>query len=107
MTRRATPPSIEELKAVLQDFCRRHNIARAEIFGSLARGEIRAGSDVDLMITFKPGVRPGLDFFGMEDELSSLLGCGVDLVTRRSVKAGSNPIRRQSILESVREVYGG
>jgi predicted nucleotidyltransferase len=107
MTGRSSPPTIDQLRAILPAFCRRHEIARAEIFGSLARGEAHAGSDVDIMVTFRPGVRPGLDFFGLQEELSSLLGCEVDLVTRRSIEAGSNPIRRRSILESVREVYAG
>ena len=105
MTGRTAPPTIEELKAILPAFCRRHEITRAEMFGSLARGEGHSGSDVDLLVTFRPGFRPGLDFFSMEAELSSLLGCEVDLVTRRSIEAVSNPIRRRSILESVREVY--
>ncbi len=36
-----------------------------------------------------------------------MLGCEADVVTRRSIEAGSNPIRRRPILESAREVYGG
>jgi predicted nucleotidyltransferase len=52
-------------------------------------------------------MRPGLDFFAMQDELEQLLGCKVDLLTRRSVEESDNPIRRRSILESTREVYAG
>jgi predicted nucleotidyltransferase len=107
MERCATPPTIEDLEAVLPAFCRRHDISRVEVFGSLARGKAGPGSDVDLMITFRPGARPGLEFFGLEDELKSLLGCEVDVVTRRSIEAGANPIRRRSILESAREIYAG
>jgi predicted nucleotidyltransferase len=72
-----------------------------------SHAEKRPESDVDLMITFRSGARPGLEFFGLEDELKSLLGCDVDIVTRRSIEAGPNPIRRRSILESAREIYCG
>jgi len=100
------PPSIDEISRRLPTFCRRHGIARVEVFGSVARGEASAGSDLDLMITFAPGVTPGLNFFGMQDELEQILGCSVDLVTRRSVEQSDNPIRRRAILESARQIYG-
>ena len=58
------------------------------------------------MITFLPGVNPGLDFFSMQDELEGLFGCRVDLLTRRSVERSENWIRRRSILESARDIYG-
>ena len=49
----------------------------------------------------------GLEFFAMQKELEQILGCRVDLLTRRSVEQNDNPIRRRSILESAREVYAG
>lgn len=100
------PPTISELRSRVPDFCRRRGIARLEVFGSIARGEPRPGSDVDLLVTFRPEVHPGLDFFAIQDELQNLLGCRVDLLTRRSVEKGDNPIRRRSILEATREIYG-
>jgi predicted nucleotidyltransferase len=103
----ATPPSLDDLARMLPGFCHRHSIARVEVFGSVARGETREGSDLDLMVTFRPGVRPGLEFFAMQEELEQILGCPVDLLTRRSVEHSDNPIRRRSILESAREVYAG
>jgi predicted nucleotidyltransferase len=101
------PPTLPELRAVVPEFCRRHAIARLEAFGSVARGDAHIGSDVDLLVTFQPGVRPGLDFFGMADELESILGCKVDLLTRRSVEQDRNTIRRRLILEGTEEVYAG
>jgi len=89
----------------LPAFCRQHGIARVEVFGSLARGEATESSDVDLMITFRPEVHPGLEFFSMQDQLEVLLGCKVDLVTRRAVERSENPIRQRSILESAREIF--
>jgi predicted nucleotidyltransferase len=107
MTNAVLPPSLEVLSERLPDFCRRHGIARAEIFGSVATGVASEGSDVDLMVTFVPGIEPGLEFFAMQDELERILGCSVDMVTRRSVERSDNPIRRRAILNSAREVYAG
>ena len=102
-----SPPSIGEITRHLPEFCRRHGIARVEVFGSVATGEASTGSDLDLMVTFLPGIAPGLEFFAMQDELEHVLGCTVDLLTRRSVERSDNPIRRRSILASAREVYAG
>jgi uncharacterized protein len=80
-------------------------VQRLEVFGSVARGDAQSGSHLDLLVSFQPGVRVGLDFFDMAQELERLVGCKVDLMTRRSVEQDANPIRRQSILESTCDVY--
>lgn len=105
MANSVCPPSIDEIKRSLPAFCRRRGIARVEVFGSVAMGKASTGSDLDLMVTFLPGVTPGLEFFGMQKELEGLLGCRVDLVTRRAVEQSDNPIRRRSVLKSAREIY--
>jgi predicted nucleotidyltransferase len=99
------PPSLDEIKSRLAPFCRRHGVARLEVFGSLARGEPHRGSDIDLLITFWPEVHLGWDFFELHKEIEEILGCQVDLLTRRSVEQDENIIRRRSILKSTREIY--
>ena len=105
VTPSALPPALEEIEFRLAPFCRKHDVARLEIFGSAARGERRPGSDIDLLITFQPGVHLGWDFFDLQEEIEDLLGCKVDLLTRRSVEQDENPIRRRSILESTRDIF--
>jgi len=56
------PPSLDEIKSRLAPFCRRHRIARLEVFGLLARGECHHGRDVDLLVTFQLEVHLGWDF---------------------------------------------
>ena len=58
--------------------------SRVAVFGSEARGEARAGSDLDVLVTLRPaGRRPplGLRWFAIRDELEDRLGRPVDLVT--------------------------
>ncbi len=44
------------------EVCQRYDVARLEVFGSLARGDADAGSDLGILVTFKPGALVGLDF---------------------------------------------
>ena len=67
----------EELVA----FCRRHQIQRLSLFGSVLRDDFGPDSDLDMLVEFEPGVRTGLRFFAIQEELSQLLGRSVDLNT--------------------------
>ena len=71
------PIAADEIAA----FCRRHHIRRLALFGSVLRDDFCPGSDVDVLVEFEPGHTPGLDFFDMQDELSTVLGHNVDLNT--------------------------
>ena len=68
-------------KDKIADFCRRHHIRKLSLFGSVLRDDFRPDSDVDVLVEFEPGHVPGLAFFGMEQELSEILGRKVDLNT--------------------------
>jgi len=60
-----------------------HGVERAGIFGSVARGEDTAASDLDLIVVFRPGVRR--DLVAISDELAELTGLSVDVVDRDRV----------------------
>ncbi len=62
-------------------FCRRNHIRKLSIFGSAIREDFSAESDVDVLVEFDPEHIPGLEFFGMQDELAGMLGRRVDLNT--------------------------
>ena len=68
-------------KEKIADFCRRHHIRKLAVFGSALREDFRPDSDLDVLVEFDLGHTPGLAFFGMEQELSELLGRKVDLNT--------------------------
>lgn len=65
----------------IADFCRRHHVRRLSLFGSVLRSDFRPDSDVDVLVEFEMGFVPGLAFFGMQEELSAILGQRVDLNT--------------------------
>lgn len=85
----------------LDEICARFGIATLLVFGSAARGEDTAGSDLDLLYELRPGARLGWEIADLVDELSEVFGRPVDLVARRAV----NPRLRDRILGDARLVY--
>ena len=68
-------------KNEIAEFCRRHHIRKLSLFGSILRKDFRPDSDIDVLVEFEPGHIPGLAFFGMQEELTQILGHKVDLNT--------------------------
>ena len=65
----------------IEEFCRRNNIRRLALFGSVLGADFCSDSDVDELVEFEPGTRIGLKFFALQEELSRMLGRKVDLNT--------------------------
>ena len=86
----------------LADVCRRYGVKQLSVFGSAARGELRPESEIDLMVEFEPGVRTGLvKFESLAEELASLAGRKIDLVTKNGLK----PWIRPHVLKDARVIY--
>lgn len=60
------------------------------VFGSRARGDHRADSDLDLLVDLSAQV-DFLELVGIEQDLSEKLGFAVDLVTDRALNARLRP----------------
>jgi predicted nucleotidyltransferase len=88
----------------LAAICRKYGVKKMSLFGSAARNELRADSDVDLMIEFKRSSKTTyFDFARLQDELSPLFG-------KREVHIAGpeileNPYRRKAILPDLRTLY--
>jgi uncharacterized protein len=54
------------------------------IFGSVARGEADADSDLDLLVEMEPN-RSLLDHVALWQDLEDLLGCKVDVVSEKAL----------------------
>jgi predicted nucleotidyltransferase len=88
-------------KQKIADFCRRHHVRKLAVFGSALREDFRPDSDLDVLVEFEPGHTPGLAFFGMEQELSELLGRKVDLNTPQFL----SPYFRDKVLAEAEVQY--
>lgn len=101
MTAHITTP-----KDKIEGFCRRWKIVEFSLFGSVLRDDFRPDSDVDVMIGFADDAEWSLlDHVRMQDELKTILGRDVDLVTRKGVESSRNYIRRKMILASAEVLY--
>lgn len=70
------------------------------LFGSVARGEARAKSDVDILVEFD--AKKGLfGFVDLKNYLEEILDCEVDLVTKNAL----HPALKKKILEEVKHVF--
>lgn len=76
-------PTLEALRAMADDIAKivgAHGGRNVRVFGSVARGEARPGSDVDLLVEVERGTSL-FELSAMETELEALVGCSVDVVT--------------------------
>jgi predicted nucleotidyltransferase len=100
------PLSLTGLRLAVRGVCEKYPVARLEVFGSQASGAARAGSDVDLLVEFLPGSKPGLLEMGaLHEDLEEKLGRRVDLLSRRAVEKSRNAYRRRAILAKPVTVY--
>ncbi len=66
------------------------------IFGSYARGEEKAGSDVDVLVNFDDGATL-FDLVGLGDYLEAMLGIPADVVSMRAL----HPMMRDDVLREL------
>ena len=65
-----------------RELLNRYGVKEVRLFGSVARDQANADSDVDLLVEFEPAAHIGLfEFSRLRYELSQLLECNVDLAT--------------------------
>jgi predicted nucleotidyltransferase/DNA-binding XRE family transcriptional regulator len=73
---------VEQRRDDLLTLAGHHGAHDLQIFGSVARGEDTARSDLDLLVRLHPDRRPTLlRVAGLADELGELLGCPIDVTT--------------------------
>jgi len=72
-------------RRVLLDAAKRHGVVKLRVFGSLARGEANAESDIDLLVDLQPD-RTLLDVAGFRREAAEILEGPVDVATPDMLK---------------------
>ena len=99
--------NVEASQEEVAAFCERWQVTQLAIFGSALREDFGPDSDVDLLVSFEDGARHTLfDMHYMEEELKTIFGREVDLVSRRGIEKSPNYLRRKAILESAELLYG-
>ncbi|MBN2501748.1 MAG: nucleotidyltransferase family protein [Anaerolineales bacterium] len=97
-----TELKIDISSEILVEFCRRYQVRRLALFGSVLREDFQAASDVDILVKFDPDARVSFMTLGkMQRELEAIFQRKVDLVPQDGLK----PIIREEVLSSAQEVY--
>jgi predicted nucleotidyltransferase len=74
---------IEKIKLKMINILKKYKVKKAGIFGSYARGEQKKNSDIDILI--EPPKDMGLEFIGLQLELTKTLRKKVDLVSYKYI----------------------
>jgi predicted nucleotidyltransferase len=72
-------------KDLIRSIAQARGARSIRLFGSVARGEERPDSDIDVLVEFEPG-RSLLDLIGLENDLAGVLGRRVEVITEKGAK---------------------
>lgn len=80
--------SLQDIKSILElhkpHLFKDYSIQSLAIFGSWSRKEQNNESDLDLLVEFHDKI--GIRFIDLAEEIESLIGCKIDLVSRNGIK---------------------
>ena len=96
---------LNEIEKLVLPACRKFEVKRLDVFGSVARGEQEDPRDLDFLVEFdKPGHLPSKRFFGLLHHLEDVFGRPIDLVTTSGIK---NPYFLKRVMRERKTVYEG
>ncbi len=89
--------AIDILAKLKPELVKRFGVTRLALFGSTVRDEAGANSDIDIIVAFD-GPATSKKYFGVQFLLEDQLGCPVDLVTEKAMRAELRPfIEREAV----------
>ncbi len=89
---------LRQFKPNILALAEKNGISNVRVFGSVARGEAKDSSDIDLLVTITETENIGWNFAGFKGEVEDLLGVQVDLVS----DGGIHPYLREKILSEAK-----
>ena len=98
------PYKIEEIAARVEKKKKKYRLAAVYLFGSYARGEADADSDVDLLVDVSgTGIDTLLNLGGLYNDLEEALGVSIDLVTLDSMETPTDRRSQLRFRETVKK----
>jgi predicted nucleotidyltransferase len=87
-----TSSEVLETLRRIEPALRERGVRHAALFGSVARGQHRADSDIDIMIEIDPDARITVfEYVDLKDYIASLFSQPVDVVNRDGLKSHVRP----------------
>ena|SRR3989344_5074486 len=93
--------NLTEIKTLVQPLLEKHSIRYAGVYGSVARGEDTAESDIDLLVAIDTPMSL-FTFAGIQLALQDILKRPVDLVSTRAIKENI----KKYIIDDLKDLYG-
>jgi len=95
---------IEKNRQAIAELCRRHHVARLDVFGSLVAGDFNESSDIDFLVEFDTDVnrRRFDNFFELLRAMERLFNRRVDLVEAGGLR---NPYFIKRVNETRKPIY--
>lgn len=90
---------VRDKRPEILEIASRCGARKLRVFGSVARGDARLGSDLDVLIDLDDG-RSLLDMIALKQDLEDVLGHRVDVVTEASL----SPYIRDDVLREAVEL---
>lgn len=87
---------LHEQRDQILEIAARHHARNVRVFGSVARGEATARSDIDFLVDFDKGSSL-FDVLHLTDELKALLGRDVDVVSTGGLKHRDDRILAEAL----------
>ena len=96
--------TIEQIRSIVEPIAKKYNLKAVYLFGSYARGEADAGSDVDLLVDISgTGIDTLLKLGGLYNDLEEALGVSIDLVTLDSMETPTDRRSQLRFRETVKK----
>lgn len=87
--------ALDRHRAEIKKLAARHRAIEVKVFGSVARGEDRPGSDLDLLVSFAPDASL-FDQIELAQELEETLGVKVDVVSAGGLRKTDTAIAAEA-----------
>lgn len=96
-------PDLKINQNKLEEICKTYQVEFLGVFGSVARGEQRPKSDVDLLVRFSPDAKVGFfKLYDIEQDFSQLFNRPIDLVPEGSL----SPYIKNRVISDLKPIYG-
>jgi predicted nucleotidyltransferase len=87
---------LEKYREAIKELTVQHKAVGIKVFGSVARGEDRPGSDLDLLVLCRPDASL-FDLAGLSQDIEDLTGVAVDVISENGLRDGHDEIRAQAL----------
>ena len=94
--------TVEEIRNIVTPIARRHRVTRVYLFGSYARGEATAGSDVDLRVDAER-LRTLFALGSLYADIEAALGKSLDLVTTDALQENLNDPMTRKLIQNMQK----